>query len=88
MPMMRITRNPYRWILALLLILVMPALTLWFAYLGASVADHMFTLGFPFLLDNPWVFILFAVFYPALIFGTIIHMFTRSKYNKSETTTA
>ena len=71
--MRKLSSNPLRWALALILMPLAPALVLLIAHKGAELAGHVSTLGMPFIVENPWVLApiggLFVGTMLALLFG-------------------
>ena len=82
--MIKLTRNPLRWVLALVLVPVMPFLVLLVANFGKDCGEKVSTMMMPVLLENPWMLLPLAGFGPALFFGFLVHLFfTPSCANKN-----
>ncbi|WP_132705759.1 hypothetical protein [Pseudomonas aeruginosa] len=66
--MMKLSRNPIRWVIALALIPVAPGLVLWLAGLGQQAAE----ITHPTLMENPWILAIVGAFIPALVIGLFV----------------
>jgi multisubunit Na+/H+ antiporter MnhC subunit len=66
--MMKLSRNPIRWVIALALIPVAPGLVLWLAGLGQQTAETTHAT----LMENPWILVIVGAFIPALVIGLIV----------------
>lgn len=80
--MVKLSRNPVRWILALVLLPVVPFLVLLVANLGRVTAEKTWELAMPVLLDNPWMLIVMGALGPSLMIGFFAHLLFSSTCSK------
>ncbi|HCF4080860.1 TPA: hypothetical protein NIE23_005329 [Pseudomonas aeruginosa] len=73
--MRKLSRNPIRWLIALVLIPVAPGVVLWLASLGHQTAEIMH----PTLMENPWILVIVGAFIPATVFGLFVRALVGNK---------
>jgi hypothetical protein len=77
--MMNMTRNPFRWILALVLAPVAPFVVLWVASLGREYGELAGSMMVSLMAAEPWMMVAFAALGPGLLVGMLLHLLIHRK---------
>ena len=81
--MIKLSRNPLRWMLTLALMPLMPYLVLLVANFGSESAEKTWSLAMPGLMENPWMFMVMLGLGPAMVIGMLIHLVFSPTFAKS-----
>jgi len=80
--MIKMTSNPFRWILALVLAPVAPIAVLWVANFGREHGERAGSIIVSLMASEPWIAVAFAAMGPAMLVGMLVCILMPRKLRK------